>query len=59
MIIGGMTDDGKTNDIELISLDGNPVPDCLSSLNPFPKGHIAEGAGAAMASGMLWQCIQW
>ena len=53
MIIGGRNFDvGQTNDIELVSLDANPVPDCLSTLNPFPFGSIYGSAGAAMASGM-------
>ena len=51
MVIGGYTDDGWTDDIELVSLDSNPVPDCLSDLNPFPYGTIYESAGAAIASG--------
>ena len=59
MIIGGRNFDvGQTNDIELVSLDANPVPDCLSTLNPFPFGSIYGSAGAAMASGMKtrgWQ----
>ena len=63
MIIGGLTDSGSgetlTNDIELVSLDGNPVPDCLSDLNPFPYGTIGRSAGAAMASGMVRQCKDW
>ena len=55
MIIGGRTNSGPfTDDIELVSLDANPVPECLSDLNPFPYGAIQNGAGAAMASGMLW-----
>ena len=41
MIIGG--DTGRyemswTDDIELVSLDSSPIPECLSSLNPFPFG---------------------
>ena len=53
MIIGGDTDAVWTDDIELVSLDGNPVPDCLSDLNPFPYGTIQGSAGATMAPGML------
>ena len=56
MIIGGV-DDNDNNAVELVSLDGNPVPDCLSDLNPFPYG--AYGAGAAMASGMVRQFRDW
>ena len=52
MVIGGWTEDGLTNDIELVSLDSNPVPECLSSLSPFPYGGITESAGAAIASGI-------
>ena len=52
MVIGGWNDDGLTDDIELVSLDSNPVPDCLSNLMPFPYGAIYESAGAAMTSGM-------
>ena len=54
MVIGGSTNTGDglwTDDIELVSLDSNPVPDCLSSLNPFPYGTITKSAGAAIASG--------
>ena len=51
MVIGGYTDDGWTDDIELVSLDSNPVPECLSNLNPFPYGTIYSSAGAAIASG--------
>ena len=51
MVIGGWTEDGLTNDIELVSLDSNPVPECLSNLSPFPYGGITDGAGAAIASG--------
>ena len=52
MVIGGINDDGFTNDIELISLDSNPVPDCLSNLRPFFQGrNVAWGAGAALESG--------
>ena len=56
MVIGGYgyTSGGRTDDIELVSLDANPIPECLSDLNPFPYGWIRRGAGAAMASGMLW-----
>ena len=55
MIIGGRTNSGPfTDDIELVSLDANPVPECLSDRNPFPYGTINCGAGAALASGMLW-----
>merc|ERR1712117_580470 len=53
MVIGGSTNTGDglwTDDIELVSLDSNPVPDCLSSLNPFPYGTITKSAGAAIAS---------
>ena len=57
MVIGGYTDDEVwTNDIELISLDSNPVPNCLSNLMPFPYGTITESAGAAIASGMKRVC---
>ena len=52
MVIGGWTEDGLTNDIELVSLDSSPVPECLSTLSPFPYGGITESAGAAIASGM-------
>ena len=58
MIIGGV-DDNDNNAVELVSLDGNPVPDCLSDLNPFPYGGIIWSAGAAMASGMMRQCQDW
>merc|ERR1712117_734361 len=34
MIIGGITEVGFSDDIELVSLDSSPVPQCLSSLNP-------------------------
>ena len=51
MVIGGINDDGFSNDIELISLNSNPVPDCLSNLNPFPYGAIALGVGAALETG--------
>merc|ERR1712117_468767 len=50
MVIGGYIVGGWTDDIELVSLDSNPVPDCLSSLNPFPYGYILDSAGAAIAS---------
>jgi len=56
MVIGGYTAYGRTDDVELVSLDSNPVPDCLSDLNPFPYGGIEESAGAAMASGMKRVC---
>ena len=66
MIIGGRTcpyddcpyDEKLTDDVELVSLDGNPVPDCLSNLNPFPYA-IFGSVGAAMAPGMLEQCKYW
>ena len=51
MIIGG--DTGRyemrwTDDIELVSLDSSPIPECLSSLNPFPFGTIYGSVGAAL-----------
>ena len=53
MVIGGITtDDALTDNIELVSLDSNPVPDCLSNLRPFFQGrNVAWGAGAALESG--------
>ena len=59
MVIGGYIDatdqggwtDQWTDDVELVSLDSNPVPHCLSNLNPFPYGTIRGSAGAALASG--------
>ena len=53
MIIGGYIDGAEswTADIELVSLDENPVPECLKNLNPFPFGTIFGSAGAAMESG--------
>ena len=60
MIIGGYVGPGLyTDDIELVSLDGNPVPDCLSDLNPFTYGTLSFSAGAAMASGMERPCKYW
>ena len=60
MIIGGYgSTEADGYGIELVSLDGNPVPDCLSDLNPFPYGSIQLSAGAAMASGMMRQCQDW
>ena len=54
MIIGGEIDQLVwTDDIEIVSLDGSPIPDCLTNLNPFPYGTITESVGAAMAPGML------
>ena len=50
MIIGGVSA-GWTGDIELVSPYGNTIPDCLSNLSPFTKGHIHGSAGAALASG--------
>ena len=56
MVIGGFVGDfgepPTTNDIELVSLDGSPVPDCLSDLSPFPYGDIIGGAGGASTLGM-------
>ena len=51
MVIGGETgryEMNWTDDIELVSLDSSPVPECLSSLNPFPFGTIYGSAGAAL-----------
>ena len=65
MIIGGFTERdqvnhllGYTDDIELVSLDSSPVPECLSSLNPFPFGTIHESAGAALVSGMQFSLVK-
>ena len=52
MVIGGDTDDSWTDDIELISLDSKPVPECLTNLNPFTYGTIFNSVGATLASGM-------
>ena len=52
MIIGGATENmGYIGDIELVSPYGNTIPDCLSNLSPFTKGHVHGSAGAALASG--------
>ena len=59
MIIGGQVpkEDAvgqRTDDIEVVTLDGSPIPECLSHLNPFPFGTIYRSAGAAMAElGMI------
>ena len=56
MVIGGITTGNTwTNDIELVSLDAEPIPDCLSNLNPFPYGTTIFGAaGAALTAGMVY-----
>ena len=55
MIIGGLTNNDiqpqLTDDIELVSPDGAPIPDCLTNLDSFPSA-IWGAAGAAMASSM-------
>ena len=52
MIIGGATENSRyIGDIELVSPYGNTIPDCLSNISPFTKGHIVGSAGAALASG--------
>ena len=52
VIGGGRIPDGWTSDVELVSLDDNPVPDCLTNLNPFPYGAINNGAGAAITTAL-------
>ena len=51
MVVGGNVDGGRADDVEIISTDplAEPVPDCLSAMNPFQFGQITNGAGAAIA----------
>ena len=51
MVVGGNVDGGRADDVEIVSPDplAEPVPDCLSAMNPFPFGQITNGAGAAIA----------
>ena len=52
MLVGGRTDDGVTDEVELFSLDNdtNPVPQCLRDLAKFP--HVASG----LLGGALPKC---
>ena len=59
VIGGGRIPDGWTSDIELVSLDDNPVPDCLTNLNPFPYGAINNGAGAAITTALESGMVVW
>ena len=53
MVIGGRTDSGRTDDIEIVSPDpvATPLPSCLNAMNPFPFGAMHNGRGAAIAPG--------
>ena len=52
MIVGGYVNGNWTDNVELVSLDESPVPDCLTSLNSYSYGTLLRGAGAALALGM-------
>ena len=57
IIIGGMDNSlNYLDDVEVLSLDpSNPVPDCLTPLNPFPTA--AFGSGAALDYSGTWLLI--
>ena len=57
MVIGGRTDTGRTDDIEIVSPDpvATPHPSCLNAMNPFPFGAMHNGRGAAIAPGRYFR----
>ena len=51
MVIGGTSgiNNRWTNDVEVVSPNGAPIPYCQKSLNPFPFGTIHNGEAAAIS----------
>ena len=37
LIVGGKGSAGFLNTVEIVSPDGNPVPNCMKNLNDFPR----------------------
>ena len=53
LVVGGRTESGYTNEVEVVSLNPsvNPVPECLANLNDLPITVGSSGAGTVLSQG--------